>query len=198
MTWRVFGSVTPEVAGYRQSSFGGEFTHRLLGDIQIPPRTARLDAKTKYVRRMQIEQSLATPSDEISINENDLTGALVLRVKRTSLTGSYTQSVYDRDFSPLAVPQGRVLDVAGVSALLEGYPDRSYTFDLTQKLFKYWQVWGSYANIRFKAGDRSADSYTVGTGLYWKMLEATVDYNIYKPTDGSNRRYLSFGGGLRF
>jgi hypothetical protein len=196
--WRVFGSVTPEAAGYRQTSFGGEFSHRLLGEQNIPPRKARLDARTRYVRRIHREQSFTSPGEDVHIYENDLTGGLNLRIKRTLLSASYTHTVYDRDFSVLSVPPGRVLDVAGVSAMLEGYPSHSYTLEGSQRLGRYLQIYTSYARIQFKTGDRSASSYTAGTAVYWKILKASFDYNLYKPSDASDRRYLSVGAGVQF
>jgi hypothetical protein len=198
-SWRLFGSHTPESALYKQTSAGGELTQRILGDRDLQPARPDLTARIRYTRRMHTEIfEPATGRENLDITQNDYLGGLLMRWHGSSLGASYTQSAYNQNLSLLRTPTDVYQPLPGVSSVLGGYTDNSYTLSLSQKLCSSWRAWTAWTHARLKEENLRINSYLIGGGYYGDRVTVTLDYNFYRRTDDPVRHYVSLGLGWEF
>lgn len=223
--WRLSGSVTPEVAGFRSRSIGFDVSQRIMGGDRTAGqirKPARVYVNLGISRIMTRDGERSTDADEGGgsghgmmsagrmrgsgddsgmspmINQTDLTGGVSASIRRTYLSGAFTKSLYDRHRAGGMMGEGRRTEVQGISPLLEGYPDRSISLRVSRDVLPWLWGWGSYGNIVFKSGTPSANSYAAGAGVSWRLFEATVEYSRYIPGGRAARNYISLGGSVRF
>jgi hypothetical protein len=216
-TWKLFGSATPEVSGYKATSAGGDFRTRLFGgrrNENPPPETEhpgsgapmstqqqptslsfspRLDLIGGYTRTMFVDLGQ-------HVDENDLTGGLGFSFLQTALTGTFTKSVYDQEFSNDFNLNTRRFNFGYAPTVLPGYPDYTYNASIDQTIIPgWWYVLGSYQHIKYKAGpDDTANAFTVGTGVtLFHILSGNLSYTRYAPSSRAVENYLSIGAGVR-
>jgi hypothetical protein len=216
-SWELYGSATPEVSNYQETSAGGEFRVAVLGrdseqeDLPLPavnglPATPpppkwhanpRLDFMAGYTRDMFKDQGQ-------NIDENDVMGGLGFNLFKTYLSGSFTKSLYDQEFNGTFNPNARRFNVGYIPTLIPGYPDYDYAANIDQTLLPGWWILASYTHLKYKAGpDDLADMYSAGTGVsLFHYILLTVMYTRYVPTGSSTisdkQNFLSLGAGLHF
>lgn len=190
--WRVFGSVTPEVGGYKDKGIGGDFSLRIWNrNVGSDSPTPHLDLIGGYSRFM-------ISSSGVDVNEDDTKGGLGYGIWKTHVTGVVVKSVYDKDIAALGFPQTKPYEVEFVPAVLEGYPDYSLTGTLTQGLLDWLSVYAAYTHMNFKVGPDKADSFSVGTNLtLFKALTGQLQYTYYTPSAAPSSSFVSFSLGIR-
>lgn len=212
-SWRLFGSVTPEVSQYQEVSGGGDFSVAIFGRdhsdelpvlpsevpgpaVNAPPRwhpNPRLDFIGGYARDMFKDEGQ-------DIDENDFTGGLGFNLFKTYLSGTFTKSLYDQEINGTFNPRARLFSLGYTPTVIPGYPDETYTGSVDQTLLPGWWILGSYTHLKYKAGpDDVGNLYSAGTGVtLFHMIFATLMYTWYVPTGQERENFVSIGGGLQF
>lgn len=220
--WRLSGSITPEVNGFRSRRFGLGLSHRIADwTTSVGERDVRssLRLSARYARVLTHDNASADGSGSIGgtsgmmsmgsmhgsggggtsdmVRQNDLAGGVGLILGRTLISGSIAKSFYDEDTAGSMMGRGRRTEVQGVSPLLEGYPDRSVGIRVSREVSSRLWGWLSYDNIAFKAGSPSANSYAGGIGISWGRIDTTIEYSRYLLSGRTPRNYVSLGGVVR-
>jgi hypothetical protein len=216
-SWMLFGSYTPEVNNYKETSAGGEFRTALLGretdenemplpanngspTLRPPPQwhgDPRLDFTAGYTRDMFVDQGE-------TINENDLMGGLGFNWFKTYLSGTFTKSIYDEEINGDINPNARRFSVGYGPMIIPGYPDYDYEASIDQTLLPGWWVLGNYTHLKYKSGSGDlADMYSVGTGItLFHTLLVTTAYTWYIPASTAvitqKQHFFSLGAGIHF
>jgi len=214
-SWKLYGLVTPEVSDYKAVGAGGEFRVTVLGrghEEASPPTEQpvtepaavpsgppswhadpRLDLLGSYTRTMYTDQGQ-------KIDENDIMGGLGFNLFKTYLSGTFTKSVYDQEFSGIINPNARRFNIGYAPSIIPGYPDYIYTASVDQTLLPGWWALGSYSYLKFKDGpEDNGNLVSVGTGItLFHFIMGTVMYTWYNPNNNPKLHFFSVGAGLQF
>ena len=144
-SWKLFGSVTPEVGRYKAVGGGGEFRVALIngdetkteekGNEPPPPQGEQVSPNTVYPPRWHSNPQLDLiggyrrmmfTDQGQNINENDFTGGLGFNLYKTYLSGTYIKSVYDEEFSGMLNPFSHRFAFGYASSFLSGYPSDAF------------------------------------------------------------------------
>ncbi len=194
-SWQIFGSLTPEVDGYKAKSVGLNVSTISLPDEEEESGSsaAQTYAHLGYHRIMHTDGS---PS--IDVNQNDLSSGLTYRIAKTALFGSFTKSLYDKN-PPSSLRSAKYSHISGVSQQIQDYSDYSIAGKIEQGLLSWLKIMGSYTRAQYKTGGAgSANSYTTGIGVSWQSLKGTIEFNQFIPSNGSSPKYVSAGLGFGF
>ena len=216
-SWMLFGSYTPEVNEYKETSAGGEFRTALFGrksgedELPLPANNGSATvrkppswlADPRLVFIAGYSRDMFTDEGQ-KINENDLMGGLGFNLFQTYLSGTFTKSIYDQEVNEEINPNARRFSVGYGPMIIPGYPDYDYEASVDQTLLPGWWLLGSYTHLKYKSGPGDlADMYSVGTGIsLFHYVLLSIAYSWYIPAstavDTQKQNFLSVGAGVHF
>lgn len=181
----IFGSFsrTPKADGYQATSLV------LGGSIHTPSR----DFRTTLGLDLAVTQHTETVpagrgTRDVEITQNTPTLMVQQRVYGTKILVEYGHSTYNVNIQGIptrVAPRG--LRLAGLGGLLQGFPERTIKFKLSES-WEPFTVWTSYAQSRLflanQSGRAVADSYLVGVD--WDLSESItggLQYNHFVETN---------------
>ncbi|MBI4051034.1 MAG: hypothetical protein HY400_00860, partial [Elusimicrobia bacterium] len=222
--WGITLGASPKVNDYRNSFFGADVTFsftptgsgpaRRLGGPQSggAPRgegLARVDMGGGVLHTIHTDDiqsgsnsgkgSFSRRSAAARIGQTDLQIFAGISFMDTLLSGQITKSNYNKDLAALSARVAQRIELAGVAAIIQGFPDTSYNLRIEWPMLPLVSPFLSHTFTKFELGAPSSKDYSAGAAIGLDMLELTVSYERYVPGGGeSNLNYYSVGAALRF
>jgi hypothetical protein len=186
-----------------KDSFDKEENHRIQGYLLLgynkifhTDGTIAVQQTVRQRNRRIVQTVTTTRNMDLNIDENDYTIGLRLKHYNTTVITKFIKSTYDQDTFQTSRTG---LAVTAVPDLQQTYPNQVTIIKVNQDLYSWLWVHGTYINEQFKFGQTGiADSFTLGTGIGWKMLEWFFEYTRYLPSDSDPANYFSLDLTLKF
>jgi len=205
------GSILPEVNRYQQGAFGADLTysfhpggsrhgHKMTGPDSGGDRATGvgLTAADFGVAGNGIIHSDDSASKSYHVLEGDFSAFGGLRFLYTDLSAYVTKSAYTKNIDTSAPRPAPYLNIYGVGAIEQGYPDVGYDLRLKWLLLPLIHPYISYAHTTFHLGESPSNALEFGGTVSLGMLNIKAAYEHYSQSGVKDRNYMVLGASLNF
>jgi hypothetical protein len=192
---------TPDINGYSNTFFGAD------GSLELGP--AEEDRKdephgelggglTHTTHREDIDASNRRLPSTVTLGQNDLNGWGAGEIKDNRLTLSLTKSVYDKNVANLQARGARVVMLAGLNQIVQGFPNASVNIEYEFEGIDHVTPFASYTHTTFVAGTPSSNAVKLGADAQVKAVGFGASYERYTQPTFPDRNFLALNGSLKF
>jgi len=220
----VAGSVLPRVDGYQQGTVGGDLTfsltpggtthgHKMAGPDSGSDQTfgaglAAVDLGVSANEIMHSDQLQTVGQDPFGpttsrakafdLGQTDLAAFAGVKFLITELSATVTKSYYDKVLDGQNLRAAPFLNITGISAIEQGFPDLSYTLRLKWKSIPVVQPYIAYTHTTYELSEPNSNAFEAGGTVGLQMLSVKGGYVHYEQTGLPNRDYIVLGASLNF
>lgn len=133
-----------------------------------------------------------------TFNQTDFSVYGGLRFLVAEASAEITKSRYSRNLDSINARESQFLELTGLDAIAQGFPDTSLNARLSWKSLPLVKPFATYTHTTFKLGSPSSNTYGVGAKAGFKMVTVKGSYERYVQSGFTDQNYFTLGATLNF
>ncbi|MBI3288921.1 MAG: hypothetical protein HYZ74_05330 [Elusimicrobia bacterium] len=196
----VSASITPVVSDYRARGGGVDAAWAFAGDgDEAAFEEAEIGLGWTYTRHQQETPSrLGVAFPPLVTQQNDYFVHSSLTAWRTTVSGDYFRSYYDRNVRAVARVARNRPPLAGLSDLFESFPRSGGSVRLDGEWWKSVTPFVAWSVIDYIVPLPESQTWGAGVTGRWGRWSAEASYERVVQSGQAGSNYVTLGGGARF